>query len=97
MIWVPPGRWMRWQTAETFEGPIILTQNFSNAEMPVFVKAGAVIPLKDLHGVHEVAPRLLKLQVIRAGVAGVTTLQGTTTVYEDVSMLWLYLPFLLLA
>ena len=97
VIWVPPGRWMRWQTAETFEGPIVLTQNFSSAEMPVFVKAGAVIPLKDLHGVHEVAPRLLKLQVIRAGVAGVTTLQGTTTVYEDVSMLWLYLPFLLLA
>ena len=71
---------MRWQSSEIYHGPLQSTQTFSLAETPVFVRVGAVIPLKGLSGVHEVAPTVLTFHVVLAAGGGSS---GATRVYED--------------
>ena len=80
-VWIPPGGWVRWQTGELHVGPRVMTQEFTQDEIPVFVRAGAVIPLKTMEAVHEVAPRVLVLQVVLPGDGAASA--GNTTVYED--------------
>ena len=79
-LWVPPGSWMRWQTGETFVGPLVSTQRFTQAETPVFVKVGSVLPLKRMESVHDVAPPVLVLQIVTSP-RGASS--GSTRVYED--------------
>eukprot|EP01050_Picozoa_sp_SAG11_P001599 SAG11_NODE_71_length_18338_cov_14.752974_3_plen_2964_part_00 len=82
-VWIPPGDpgWIRWQTGELYFGPRVTTQEFTQEEILVFVRAGAVIPMKTMEAVHDVAPAVLVLQVPLPGNG--TTCAGTTTVYED--------------
>ena len=81
-VWIPPGLgWIRWQTGKLYVGPQVMTQEFTQEEIPVFVRAGAVIPLKTMEAVHELAPRTLVLQVVLPDNGAVCA--GNTTVYED--------------
>ena len=80
-VWIPPGGWVRWQTGELHVGPRVMTQEFTQEEIPVFVRAGAVIPLKTMEAVHELAPRVLVLQIVLPGNGAAAA--GNTTVYED--------------
>ncbi len=43
-VWLPPGRWTDWFTGATFTGPSTQTVTVPLDRMPVFVKAGAIIP-----------------------------------------------------
>jgi len=43
-VWFPPGRWVDWFTGATFEGPSEQTVQVPLDRMPVFVRAGGVIP-----------------------------------------------------
>ena len=43
-VWFPPGRWVDWFTGATFTGPSEATLNVPLDRMPVFVKAGGIIP-----------------------------------------------------
>ena len=82
-LWIPPGWWVRWQapSAEPLEGPRRLTAEFNGAEMAVFAREGAVIPLKGYEAMHDVAPTMLTLQVVLSP-AGAST-RGNTSIYED--------------
>lgn len=82
-VWIPPGRWIRWQAPSqaTLQGPRQLTQQFTNAEMAVFAREGAIIPLKGLDAMHQVAPLTLTLQVILSPTTSPSS--GNTTIYED--------------
>lgn len=44
-LYLPPGLWYLWDTDQTFEGDQILTLEINADEMPIFIKAGAIIPL----------------------------------------------------
>jgi len=47
-VWLPPGNnWYEWDTGTLLKGGQTLTRNFGLAEYPVYVKAGAIIPLYD--------------------------------------------------
>jgi len=43
-VWVPPGRWVDFFTGATFTGPLTTTLSVPLSRMPVFVRAGGIIP-----------------------------------------------------
>ncbi|HEY0592713.1 MAG TPA: TIM-barrel domain-containing protein, partial [Thermoanaerobaculia bacterium] len=45
-IWLPPGTWIEWFSGETLEGPAKVERTFALDEIPVYVKAGAIIPMQ---------------------------------------------------
>jgi alpha-glucosidase len=77
-IWLPPGSWVEWFTGTTLEGPAKTERRFALGEVPVYVKAGAIVPMqpKMRHtGEKPVDP--LVLTVFPGARA------GSTRVYED--------------
>lgn len=63
-VWIPPGRWTDYFTGATFTGPSTVTMSVPLSRMPVFVRAGGVIPeqsstkssASDTHMVLDVFP-----------------------------------------
>ena len=43
-VWIPPGRWLDYFTGATFTGPMTTTLDVPLDRMPVFVRAGGIIP-----------------------------------------------------
>lgn len=43
-VWFPPGKWTDWFTGATFQGPATQTLTVPLDRMPVFVKAGGIVP-----------------------------------------------------
>ena len=44
-LWIPPGEWIEFTSLETFKGPRWVRRSASLEEIPLLVKAGAVLPL----------------------------------------------------
>ncbi len=77
-IWLPPGAWIERYTGARLQGPAKTERSFDLQEIPVYVKAGAIIPMqpKMRHtGEKPVDPLVLE---IFPGAAS-----GSTRVYED--------------
>jgi alpha-glucosidase len=63
-IWLPPGTWIEWFTGAVLKGPAKVERNFAIDEIPVYVKAGAIVPMqpKMLHtGEKAVDPLILNV------------------------------------
>ncbi|MFI5252905.1 MAG: TIM-barrel domain-containing protein [Bacteroidota bacterium] len=45
-IWLPEGEWIEWFTGARLKGPAVLTRSFELEEIPVYVKAGSIIPMQ---------------------------------------------------
>jgi len=76
-IWLPEGEWYEWFTGKRLHGPAVVERAFAIDEIPVYVRAGAIIPMqpKMSHtGEKRVDPLVL---TIFPGD------QGSTRVYED--------------
>ena len=43
-VWVPEGDWIEWQTGTHLHGPTTVQRNFSISQIPVYVRAGAIVP-----------------------------------------------------
>jgi alpha-glucosidase (family GH31 glycosyl hydrolase) len=77
-VWFPPGRWTDYFTGKTYSGPS--TQNITtdwNA-MPVFTKAGAIMPTRTDNVTNDVQNPLTKVTLNVTGGAG-----GSYSLYED--------------
>jgi alpha-glucosidase (family GH31 glycosyl hydrolase) len=85
-IWLPPGEWHSWlqRVASTFHGPADMARGFALDELPVFVKAGAMVPMKANQSFHAtpVADPLV-WNVFPVPTVGVDKGQGIGAVYED--------------
>lgn len=44
--WLPPGVWIEWASGRVFQGPAVIQRSFGLNEIPVYVKAGSVIPMQ---------------------------------------------------
>jgi len=44
-LWIPPGQWADWFTGEIFDGPRLATMEVPIERMPLFIRAGGIIPL----------------------------------------------------
>jgi alpha-glucosidase len=76
-IWLPPGTWIEWFTGTRLKGPAKIERSFALNEIPVFVKAGAVVPLQPKMrntGEKPVDPLIL---TVFPGAS------GETRVYDD--------------
>ena len=45
-IWLPPGEWIEWPTGKRFTGPTAINRSFSIDQIPVYVRAGAIVPMQ---------------------------------------------------
>jgi alpha-glucosidase len=45
-VWLPEGDWIEWQTGAHFTGPLTVTRGFSLRQIPVYVKAGSIVPMQ---------------------------------------------------
>jgi len=63
-IWLPDGQWFDFNTGELMDGNRVHVKYYSKREIPIFVKAGAIIPLDlDYHKSHLDNPDLIQLVV----------------------------------
>jgi alpha-glucosidase len=47
-LWLPPGDWVEWDSGATFEGPTTIRRSFSLGQVPLYVKAGSIIPMEQV-------------------------------------------------
>jgi alpha-glucosidase len=75
-IWVPEGKWINYFTGEIVEGPKVMSYNCPLDIMPLYVKAGAVIPMQPDMGRTDERPLDTLIVDLYPG-------SGEFTLYED--------------
>jgi hypothetical protein len=77
-VWFPPGQWTDYFTGKTYTGPS--TQNITTDwnSMPVFIKAGGIVPTRTDNVTNDVQNPLTKVTLNVAEGAG-----GSYSLYED--------------
>ncbi|HVH85765.1 MAG TPA: TIM-barrel domain-containing protein [Terriglobales bacterium] len=81
-IWLPEGEWIEWSTGKHFIGPVEVTRKFSIRETPVYVGAGAIVPMAPkMRYTSEKPVDPLIVNVFPLGSAG----KSSYTLYEDSS------------
>ena len=76
-VWFPPGTWEDYFTGATFTGPTTATINVPTSRMPVFVKAGGIIPLQPASGNAQTAGTAPITLQVHAGA------NGSFSMYDD--------------
>jgi alpha-glucosidase (family GH31 glycosyl hydrolase) len=46
-VWLPPGDWIEWTTGARIHGPASFERSFRLDEIPVYVRAGVIIPMQS--------------------------------------------------
>ena len=76
-VWFPPGTWTDYFTGATFTGPTTATITVADQPMPVFVKAGGIIPLQPASGNAQTAGTAPTTLQVHAGA------NGNFSMYDD--------------
>jgi alpha-glucosidase len=45
-VWLPPGDWIEWDSGAEFQGPVTVERSVSLGQIPLYVKAGSIIPMQ---------------------------------------------------
>jgi alpha-glucosidase len=76
-VWVPEGEWVEWSTGSRYKGPQAIERNYALEEIPIFVKAGAILPMQPpMKFSNEKPVDPLILTIFPGGTS-------TTRLYED--------------
>jgi alpha-glucosidase (family GH31 glycosyl hydrolase) len=76
-VWIPSGLWSNWNGTAVIQGPTVSTVTYGLGDIPLFVKAGSLVPLQTMASVFgNFADPLLW-----TAWTGATT--GTGSLYED--------------
>jgi alpha-glucosidase len=79
-VWLPKGDWIEWPTGKHFTGPTTVERSFTIDQIPVYVKAGAIVPMQPamLHtGEKPVDPLIVNVWPLAPGAS------SSYSVYED--------------
>ena len=79
-VWVPQGEWIEWPTGKHFTGPAIVERSFAIDQVPVYLKAGAIVPMQPpmrYTGEKPVDPLIVNVWPLAPGTT------STYSVYED--------------
>ena len=71
-VWLPKGEWIEWPTGKHFTGPATVERSFSIEQMPVYVKAGAIVPMQPpmrYTGEKPVDPLIVNVWPIKPGAS----------------------------
>jgi alpha-glucosidase (family GH31 glycosyl hydrolase) len=77
-VWFPPGRWTDYFTGKTYTGPSVVNVTSDWNSMPVFVKAGGIVPTRTDNVTNDVQNPLNKVTLTVS-----TGADGTYSLYED--------------
>ena len=81
-VWIPEGHWVERATGKNFSGPQSVKRNFSIDQIPVYVKAGAIVPMEPpmrYTGEKPVDPLIVNVYPLRDGQ------ESSYKLYEDSS------------
>jgi alpha-glucosidase len=79
-VWLPAGEWIEWPTGKHFTGPATVDRSFSIEQTPVYLRAGAIVPMQPpmrYTGEKPVDPLIVNVWPLGPGTS--TSYQ----VYED--------------
>jgi alpha-glucosidase (family GH31 glycosyl hydrolase) len=79
-IWVPEGEWIEWPTGKHLTGPAAVSRSFSIDQVPVYIKAGAIVPMQPpmrYTGEKPVDPLIVNVWPLKSGAS------SSYAVYED--------------
>jgi alpha-glucosidase (family GH31 glycosyl hydrolase) len=79
-VWLPEGEWIEWPTGKHITGPASVDRNFSIEQTPVYVKAGAIVPMQPpmrYTGETPVDPLIVNVWPLKPGSS------SSYSVYED--------------
>ncbi len=81
-IWIPEGEWIEWPTGRHLVGPATVKRSFTVDQIPVYVRAGAIVPMQPAMrytGEKPVDPLIINVFPMKDGQS------SSYTVYEDAS------------
>jgi alpha-glucosidase (family GH31 glycosyl hydrolase) len=81
-VWIPEGEWIEWPTGKHFTGPLTVDRSFSIKEVPVYIRAGAIVPMQPkmrYTGEKPVDPLIINVFPMQNGQ------RSSYRVYEDTS------------
>ncbi len=84
-IWLPEGRWFEWSSGTLLEGGRVVTRSFCIDEIPVYAKAGAIVPMQPpgrRAGNPHVDPLILSIFPGEAGATRVYDDEGNNSNYR---------------
>ncbi len=93
-IWLPKGDWIEWPTGRHFTGPAKLDRKFSIRQIPVYVRAGAIVPMQPemkYTGEKPVDPLIVSVFPLADGQSTSYTLYddaANTRAYEQGEASW---------
>jgi len=79
-VWLPQGEWIEWPTGKHLTGPASFDRSFSIDQIPVYVKAGAIVPMQPpmrYTGEKPVDPLIVNVWPLQPGSS------SSYSVYED--------------
>jgi alpha-glucosidase len=79
-VWLPKGDWIEWPTGKHFAGPTTATRSFTIDQIPVYLRAGAVVPMQPemlRTGEKPVDPLIVSVWSLAPGKS------SSYSVYED--------------
>ena len=69
-VLLPAGNWIEWDSGASFHGPVSLERSFSISQIPLYVKAGSIIPMQpamSYTGERSVNPLILTVFPLQDG------------------------------
>lgn len=78
-LWLPAGDWIEWDSGASFRGPTTIQRSFSLGQIPLYVKAGSIIPMQPISksGEKTVEPLTLTIFPLKDGH------ESSYRLYED--------------
>ena len=79
-VWLPQGEWIEWPTGKYLRGPVSVERSFSIEQIPVYMKAGAIVPMQPrmrYTGEKPVDPLIVNVWPLQPGTS------SSYSVYED--------------
>jgi alpha-glucosidase (family GH31 glycosyl hydrolase) len=93
-VWLPPGDWIEWDSGAPLRGPLTVQRSFSLGQIPLYVKAGSIIPMQlaTTHtGEKPLDPLILTVFPLRDGQTSEYRLyqdSGDTPGYQNGEAAW---------
>ncbi|MEK6570793.1 MAG: TIM-barrel domain-containing protein, partial [Bacteroidota bacterium] len=90
-IWLPDGEWIEWLTGARLRGPAVIERKFALDEIPLYVKAGSILPMqRKMRNTHEkpVDPLILTIFPGDSGSARFYEDEGNSLGYQKQDYAW---------
>jgi alpha-glucosidase len=85
-VWLPKGEWIEWPTGKHLTGAASLDRSFSIDQTPVYLRAGAIVPMQPpmrYTGEKPVDPLILNIWPLQRYFDDLRSRASSYSVYED--------------